>query len=155
MAEKFVLCYVFTMRINDLGNIGKTGSTSKKAAKSKINSDFGNLLDEAASAEESVTTPEVVSTSPAGMVGSLISIQVESQQQSNREPIAYGSELLDFLEEIKGGMLDGSVSLEKVQKLKTSLKNNRNWIIDEKLSSTLNEIETRAKVEIAKLDREA
>jgi len=143
------------MRINDLGNIGKTGSTSKKAAKSKIDSDFGSLLDEASSAEASESTPEVVSPSPAGMVGSLIAIQVQSQQQNKDEPVTYGNELLDFLEEFKTGMLDGAISPEKIQRLKASLKDNHNWVIDQKLSSTLNEIETRAKVEIAKHDREA
>jgi len=143
------------MRINDLGNIGKTGSTSKKAAKSKIGSDFGSLLDEASSADETGNTPEVVSSSPAGMVGALISLQVESQQQNNEEPVTYGNELLDFLEEFKTGMLDGAISPEKIQRLRASLKNNHNWVIDQKLSSTLNEIETRARVEIAKFDREA
>jgi len=140
------------MRITEVGT-AKSGAVNKKN-KGKITSDFGSILDEASAAEESSALPEVAAPASMNMIDSLIAVQqVESQYGGSEESVSYGKELLGFLDEIKNGMLEGGVSMEKLQKLKNGVKKERGWVVDDKLSSVLNEIEIRAKVEIAKLDQ--
>jgi len=139
------------MRITEVGTTKSSAVTKKN--KGKITSDFGSILDEASAAEDSASLPEVAAPASINMIDSLIAVQqAESQYDSSEESISYGKELLGFLDEIKSGMLEGGVSMEKLQKLKNGIKKERGWVVDDKLSSVLNEIEIRAKVEIAKLD---
>lgn len=64
-----------------------------------------------------------------------------------------GDLLLDQLERIRAGLLAGRIPAETIPRLLTSLDQRRREIVDPKLRETLDEIELRARVELAKLER--
>ena len=60
--------------------------------------------------------------------------------------------ILDILDEVKLALLDGGVSPEALGRLMDAVKLERGGADDPKLQSLLDEIETRAAVELAKLE---
>jgi Class II flagellar assembly regulator len=65
-----------------------------------------------------------------------------------------GSDLLDRLEELKHGILDGGYPLERLTELAQLARSSRVATGDPRLDEVLGEIELRAAVEIAKLQRD-
>jgi hypothetical protein len=63
--------------------------------------------------------------------------------------------MLDHLEEIRMGLLLGTVPMSKLEQLATLVRGKRDQIDDPKLLEILDEIELRAAVELAKLSRPA
>lgn len=66
-----------------------------------------------------------------------------------------GSLMLDHLEELRMGLLLGTVPLAKLETLAQLVRAKREQIDDPKLLAILDEIELRAAVELAKLSRPA
>jgi len=66
-----------------------------------------------------------------------------------------GNMMLDQLEEIRLGLLLGTIPMAKLEQLATLVRAKREQIDDPKLLSILDEIELRAAVELAKLSRPA
>jgi hypothetical protein len=64
-----------------------------------------------------------------------------------------GSLMLDQLEELRLGLLLGTVPLAKLESLAQLVRAKREQIDDPKLLAILDEIEVRAAVELAKLSR--
>lgn len=64
-----------------------------------------------------------------------------------------GMKMLDFLEEIRVGLLTGAVSKDRLEQLAQIVRVKREQIDDPKLTAILDEIELRAAVELAKLSR--
>ena len=60
-------------------------------------------------------------------------------------------DILDRLDEIRHGLLSGSLSLAQVTGLANLVRSRRATIADPRLRDVLDEIELRAEVEIAKL----
>nr|WP_298683955.1 flagellar assembly protein FliX [uncultured Dongia sp.] len=64
-----------------------------------------------------------------------------------------GMKMLDFLEEIRIGLLMGVIPKERLEQLAQMVRAKREQIDDPKLTAILDEIELRAAVELAKLSR--
>ncbi|HVO03497.1 MAG TPA: flagellar assembly protein FliX [Candidatus Cybelea sp.] len=64
-----------------------------------------------------------------------------------------GSLMLDHLEEIRLGLLMGSIPVAKLEQLAQLVRAKREQLDDPKLLAILDEIEVRAAVELAKLSR--
>jgi hypothetical protein len=64
-------------------------------------------------------------------------------------------DILDRLEEIRVGLLEGSISRDRLQSLDQLVREHRDQVSDPPLAEILDEIELRARVELAKLDMEA
>ena len=64
-----------------------------------------------------------------------------------------GMKMLDFLEEIRIGLLLGVIPKERLEQLAQMVRAKREQIDDPKLTAILDEIELRAAVELAKLSR--
>ncbi|MBI2254244.1 MAG: flagellar assembly protein FliX [Proteobacteria bacterium] len=64
-----------------------------------------------------------------------------------------GLKMLDFLEEIRVGLLMGAIPKERLEQLAQMVRAKREQIDDPKLTAILDEIELRAAVELAKLSR--
>lgn len=61
-------------------------------------------------------------------------------------------DMLDRLEEIRLGLLTGSVPRDQLEALDRLVQEQRGQVADPRLSEILDEIELRARVELAKLD---
>jgi hypothetical protein len=66
-----------------------------------------------------------------------------------------GNMMLDHLEEIRMGLLLGTIPMAKLEQLAQLVRAKREQIDDPKLLAILDEIELRAAVELAKLSRPA
>lgn len=64
-----------------------------------------------------------------------------------------GLKMLDFLEEIRAGLLMGAIPRDRLEQLAQMVRAKREQIDDPKLTAILDEIELRAAVELAKLSR--
>lgn len=139
------------MKITDIFNSGKITSTKKKGKAGDVGSaDFGSLLDEpqeASSAEEAAPTSQVLGANI------LYSQALYSEVEVQRRHVHRGNRLLDNLDGIKRQMLDGELSYDSLVRVKEELKYAPQNTTDRNLQEIIKEIELRAEVEIAKLER--
>ncbi len=85
-------------------------------------------------------------------VESIIAIQEADDGSSRQRKAVYrAEELLDLLNEIKIGLLEGAVPRGRLDALVEVVKSRRGEVSDPKLSGILKEIDLRARVELAKL----
>lgn len=74
---------------------------------------------------------------------------------SSARDLRRGRALLDHLDDIRLGLLLGTIPHAKLRALAASLQMARGALADPKLAPVLDEIDLRARVELAKLTREA
>lgn len=95
-------------------------------------------------------------TAPATItnVGSLLALQgVETIDERRRRATRRANTLLDQLEDIKIATLSGNVSRNQLANLSQTLRERLDDVEDPNLSAILEEVELRAEVELAKLER--
>ncbi|MCE9521829.1 MAG: flagellar assembly protein FliX [Alphaproteobacteria bacterium] len=86
-------------------------------------------------------------------VNALIALQELPDARSGRaKAVRRGRDMLDVLDELRDGLLTGSISRSSVQRLVTLTNAEREDFMDPGLAAVMDEIELRAKVELAKLD---
>jgi Class II flagellar assembly regulator len=97
--------------------------------------------------------------SSASGVGSLMGVEallalqdVESPTERRRRSVRRASHLLDELDGIKISLLGGELSRYQLERLGRAIREQRSATEDPKLEGLLDEIETRAAVELAKLE---
>lgn len=76
-----------------------------------------------------------------------------TERQARKQLLRRGEDILDKLEEIRHGLLLGTVPKEKLMDLAQMVRSRREACQDPRLAALLDEIELRAEVEIAKLSR--
>ena len=92
---------------------------------------------------------------PIGRPDALLSLQeVPDEAYARRQALRRGSDLLDRLDEIRLGLLVGSIPLARLKGLAMALKRERLQALDPNLAATLAEIELRCAVELAKLGQD-
>lgn len=88
-------------------------------------------------------------------VDALIALQSVGGPQERGARARHGHEMLDLLESIKIEMLAGAVPAAKLERLADSLGRRPERVSGEPVEEVLDEIEVRARVELAKLGRAA
>ncbi len=126
------------------GSTRKTNRTSGASGSS-----FSKMLESSAGADapsESV---------PTTSVDSLLAVQAAGEKGfgdgSGKQARARAESMLDRLDEIRHGMLTGSVARSTLTDLERTIKQTRESVNDPALNEILDEVELRAKVELAKL----
>src|SRR5579872_6719116 len=88
-----------------------------------------------------------------GSIDALLALQeVGGPLERRRKAVRRAGAILDVLDEVKLALLDGGVSPEALGRLMDAVKLERGGADDPKLQGLLDEIETRAAVELAKLE---
>jgi hypothetical protein len=133
------------------------GATRKAGPAGKAG-DFAAELDKVAGADEASGPEGAAEVSGVVNVGGILAAQSvggeaspdfkERQRRAQR-----GVELLDRLEEIRRGLLLGSIPKDRLGELARMVREKRERGADAVVSRLLDEIELRAEVEIAKLSR--
>ena len=125
----------------------------KKIKKSlPVNGGFYIKSEEDNNLEEGIN--DVISVGSLSSLDSLLAIQeVNDQTHSNKKAIFKGKKILNLLDDIKLGLLNGKVSNSKLDKLLNSVKIENNKDTEPRLAAILDEIELRASVELAKLGK--
>lgn len=78
-------------------------------------------------------------------------VEGEEDRPSRAQMLERGEEMLDYLDRLRLGLLEGKLPLHMVQRLNALVKQWRGRAQDPKLESILDDIELRAAVELAKL----
>jgi hypothetical protein len=73
--------------------------------------------------------------------------------ERKKRAVGRAGRILDVLEDVKIALLSGDVSADDLERLQLAVRDERLATDDERLEGVLNEIETRAAVELAKLER--
>jgi hypothetical protein len=89
-----------------------------------------------------------------GSLDALLALQANlDPMERKRRAVKRAGGLLDILDALKLATLDGDVSTATLSRLKSAVREHREATDDPKLEAILNEIETRAAVEAAKLEQ--
>ena len=94
-------------------------------------------------------------TAPVGSVEALLALQEAEDSTSGRSKAKarkWGHDVLDGLERLRLGIIDGVVPRGELERIAASISRQRQRTDDPALELILDEIELRAKVELAKLD---
>lgn len=109
--------------------------------------DFSRYVDVRPSGSRSVAP-----ATPLAGLDALLAIQeVPDATVKRRRAVRRGHGLLDELQELQLGLIDGRLSEGSLRGLATRLKEARPEVDDPKLASVLDQIELRAAIELAKL----
>lgn len=106
----------------------------------------------ASETDEASESSSVVTAGPITAVDALLSVQEVPDAATGRSKgLARASDMLDMLEEIRKGLLLGSIPMGNLRGLADMARGRKETVGDPNLSAILEEIELRAEVELAKL----
>lgn len=95
----------------------------------------------------------VASGAPITAVDTLIALQEVPDSVAGRAKAARrGRDMLDLLDDVRDGLLSGAVSRSTLQRLVNLISEKREDFVDPGLAAVLDEIDLRARVELAKLN---
>ena len=133
--------------------IDQTGSARSTTARRGVDktskargADFARELEQATGTEES-KAPQAVAR-----VDAVIAVQEVTDHGGGRAR-QRGYDILDRLDEIRHGLLTGGLSRQRLAELGDMVKEQRGAVSDPRLAEVLDEIELRARVELAKYDQ--
>lgn len=133
---------------------GPSSSSSVSAGKRKTTSRAGGDGFKPDGAAGSGTTRAAGSASAASSVQSvdaILALQgVEDSTQARKQATERAFDLLDVLDELKLALLEGGLPRAKLMALMNLLQSRRDQTDDAQLEAALDEVETRAAVELAK-----
>ena len=141
------------MKVSKTSGAKDAGATRKKGPVSNSGDAFSESLK---SVQGETTAAPVVDSGLVGNVDALFSVQEvpdAMDQRSRKLAVTYGEDLLERLDELKLGVLNGSMPKEMLTDLAQHLRQKRQSSDDDQLNEIISEIELRAEVEIAKLSR--
>lgn len=96
----------------------------------------------------------VSGSAPLGSVDTLLALQgVGDRPDGSSQARARAEDLLDQLDEIRLGLLVGAIPRREIEKLSAAIQRKRAHVSDPRLAELLDEVDLRARVELAKLDR--
>ncbi|MCI5050028.1 MAG: flagellar assembly protein FliX [Rickettsiales bacterium] len=141
------------IKIDSIGTT-QTQRTNAKKRKSKTeNSAFSGMLSSIDHADEAKSTSSVQQTNAVNNVNMLSLQEISDDDMQERKALKHGHSTLDALEEIRNGLLIGSLSGKTIEQLDTFVRKERERATSPELEAILDEIEVRAAVEMAKLER--
>lgn len=138
------------MKVSGTSGVGSTGGPGKaKAAGGE-----GFQIAQAPAAAGAAQVARASGVSGVMSVDALLALQdIGGPLERKRRAVGRAGRILDVLEDVKIGLLSGELSADDLERLKQAIRDERLGTDDERLEGVLNEIETRAAVELAKLER--
>ena len=136
------------MKIDPTGSIRATPPIRRAERNGAARSgDFARHLDSTSSSSG------VSGANSIASVDSLLAVQEADDHGASEERARKrASHMLDRLEDLRDGLLSGSLPRESLIELAGLVRTRRDQVSDAGLAETLNEIELRAAVELAKLE---
>jgi hypothetical protein len=137
------------MKVNGSGGVRSTAAGS--GARSTAASGFS--VAQAGPAAETARTARAAAAGAVGSVDALLALQeAEGPMERRRRAVRRAGRVLDVLDEVKLAMLGGQSSGPALERLARAVREARDGTGDEKLEGVLDEVETRAAVELAKAE---
>ncbi len=146
--------YLWDMKIT--GPIKPGAATGTKKARRKAGADgsaFARALEGAGTPPKEAQS--VATAGPVAAIDALLALQgvTDEEGAARKEALARGHQLLDLLEEVRRGILLGVLSEATLRRLAALARERKEQFTDPRLEEILAEIELRAEVELAKLER--
>ena len=107
---------------------------------------FTSVLDAELRTEQSTANLKV------STVDVLLPVEPATADSDKKQASSRASRILDRLEDIRQGLLVGAISKPILEELAGTIKETRESALDPVMSDILDEIELRAKIELAKLE---
>lgn len=103
---------------------------------------------------QNATAAPLVGTGPLAAVDTILALQglTDGDGQSDRGT-RHGEQLLDLLDRVRDGLLTGAIPRTTLNRPASVVSQRRETVADSHLQSVLDEIELRARVELAKLQQ--
>jgi len=140
------------MKITQTGSAAPAGRSRKaeRAGDAGAGKEFRDHIESSGTSEAAATT----GATPLASLSSLLAIQeAPDPTTGKKQAILHGESLLDELKDLQIGLVQGWVSEDSLRSLSRMLDRPRPGIDDPELNQVLDDIELRAAVELAKLDR--
>lgn len=104
--------------------------------------------------QETRTAAGLTGAGPIAAVDTILALQgIEDSTDERKRGVTHGEELLTLLDEIRDGLLAGGIPKLTLNRLAAAAAKRREGFADPKLQTVLEEIELRARVELAKLEQ--
>ena len=138
------------MKVTGPNGIGS--SSGARPARSAGGDGFRIITPEAAGGASQVSS--TAATRGVMGVDALLALQdVGTPLERKRRAVRRAGRILDVLDDIKVGLLEGELSSAELDRLRRAIRDEREATEDPALEAVLDEIELRAAVEAAKLER--
>ncbi|MEM8744586.1 MAG: flagellar assembly protein FliX [Pseudomonadota bacterium] len=99
---------------------------------------------------------KVSGPSQISSIDTIVALQaVDDASDRRRQAVETGDRILDLLDRLKVGLLSGSISTSDLARLKKTIEKQQSVEGDPELNEVLRQIDLRARVELAKLKRDA
>lgn len=138
------------MKVSGVSGPSRTGGSGPAAARPAAGQGFS--VSGLGGASEAAPATRAAAAGGVGSVEALIALQqVDNPLERRKRAVSRAGRLLDVLDDIKVALLDGDLDAGALEKLSRAIREQRAQTDDPGLEDLLNEIETRAAVEQAKL----
>lgn len=142
------------MKVDRTGSV-RTGTPSKRSGKSGGTAErpFSKHV-----TDNNESAGAVGGVAPVQSVDALLAIQeVEdpAAEQKRKRARQWGEDLLDQLDRLRLGLVTGAISRSELDRIAEMVARQREQVDDPLLTAVLDEIELRARVEIAKFRRDS
>ena len=127
----------------------RTNVSNTKKSKGTVKSTdlaFTSVLDAELRTEQSTANLKV------STVDALLPVEPATADADKKQASSRAARILDRLEDIRQGLLVGAISKPRLEELAGTIKETRESALDPTMSDILDEIELRAKIELAKLE---
>lgn len=137
------------MEIKSTGRVGSTSVRRVSGGASGASDSF-----KVSDTGEQARAATVAAPGTIASVESILTLQGLDDSTSGRSKgLAHAEHLLDMLDEVRDGLLAGGIPRATLNRLATAVGRRQEGFSDPKLQSVLDEIELRARVELAKLEQ--
>lgn len=139
------------MKVTSTNGVGSLGGA--KAARGPAGQG-GFTLPAAGGVEAAAGASRMSSVGGVGSLGALLALQdVGGPLERRKRAVSRAGRILDVLDELKLALIDGEMSAGSLDQLLRAVREERQGTEDARLEGILDEIETRAAVELAKLEQ--
>ena len=134
------------MKIDATGSV-RTNAARRKSGAGGASGDFAAHMN----GTDTARPAAVSAPSQLASVGALVALQAQADMGGRAAEIDRAEDLLEQLDRIRVGILTGSISGATLQNIVQRLSQRRSDGVDPRLATLIDEIELRARVELAKL----
>lgn len=100
------------------------------------------------------TAAALTGAGPIAAVDTILALQgIEDSADQRTRGVNHGEQLLHLLDELRDALLSGGIPRQILHRLANAISKRRGSFTDAKLQSVIDEIDLRARVELAKLEQ--
>ncbi|MFW0777628.1 MAG: flagellar assembly protein FliX [Rickettsiales bacterium] len=142
------------MKITEYGTIRSASDLKRRKVGSTSSSSFADLLDATSDAGSADSVSALSDISPTAPLDNMLAMQeVSDEEIARKKLIQNGNNIIEELEKLRQQLLIGEVPLSTLRNLNARLSVQKQSVSDPHLLSLMDDIELRAAVELAKLEK--